>query len=161
MCTLRIRAHFFDITFICVHAPTEEADDEDKSFYEKLEATYDWVLGHDVKIVLGDTNAKIGKEAVYRPTIGRYSVHNECNNNGTTLVDFATSKNMVIRSTCFPHKQLHLATWCSPDGVMANQIDHVLIEWRHSSDIFYVRSYRGADCNSDHYLVRIKSRQKI
>jgi exonuclease III len=62
MCTLRIRARFFSITFICVHVPTEEADDEDKeSFYDKLEATYNWVPGHDVKIVLGDTNAKIGK----------------------------------------------------------------------------------------------------
>jgi hypothetical protein len=62
MCTLRIRARFFSITFICVHVLTEEADDEDKeSFYDKLEATYNWVPGHDVKIVLGDTNAKIGK----------------------------------------------------------------------------------------------------
>jgi hypothetical protein len=142
MCTLRIRTRFFDITFICVHAPTEKADDEDEySFYEKLEATYDWLPGYDVKIVLGNTNAKIGKETVYRPTFGRYSVHNECNNNGTRLVDLEISKNMVIRSTCFPHKQLHLATWCSPDGVMANQIDHVLIERRHGSDILDVRSY--------------------
>jgi hypothetical protein len=162
MCTLRIRARFFNITFICIQAPTEEADDEDKeSFYEKLEATYDWVPGHDVKIVLGDMNAKIGKEAVYRPTIGRYIVHNECNNNGMRLVDFTTSKNMMIRSTCSPRKRIHLATWCSPDGVMANQIDHVLIERRHGSDIFYVGSYQGADCDSNHYLVRIKYRLKI
>jgi exonuclease III len=62
MCTLRIRARFFNITFICVHALTEEADGEDKeSFFEKLEVTYDWVPGHDVKIILGDINAKIGK----------------------------------------------------------------------------------------------------
>jgi hypothetical protein len=65
MWTLRIKARFFNITFICVQAPTEEADDEDKGrFYEKLKATYDWVPGYDVKIVLGDTNAKIGKEIV-------------------------------------------------------------------------------------------------
>jgi hypothetical protein len=119
--------------------------------------TYDWVPGHDVKIVLGDMNAKIRKEAVYRPTTGTYSVHNECNR--TRLVDFANSKSTVITSTCFPHKPIHLATWCSPDGVMANQIDHVLTEWRHGSDIFNVS--RGTDCNSDHYLVRIKYRQKI
>jgi hypothetical protein len=37
----------------------------------------------------------------------------------------------------------------------------VLLEFRHGSDIFDVRSYRGADCDFDHYLVRIKYRQKI
>jgi hypothetical protein len=92
-----------------------------------------------VKIVLGDTNAKIRKEAVYRPTTGTYSVHNECNNR-TRLVDFATSKSTVITSIYFPHKPIHLATLCSPDGVTANQIDHVLTEWRYGSDIFNVSS---------------------
>jgi hypothetical protein len=67
-------------------------------------------------------------------------VHNGCNNNGTRLVDFTTSKYMVIRSTCFPHKRIHLATWCSPDGVTVNHIYHVLLEGRHGSDIFDVRS---------------------
>jgi hypothetical protein len=36
-----------------------------------------------------------------------------------------------------------------------------LIERRHGSDIIDVRSYRGADCDTDHYLVRIQYRQKI
>ena len=52
-------------------------------------------------------------------------------------------------------------TWCSPDGVTQNQIDHVLRDRRHDSDILQVVSCRGADSDSDHYLVRIKYRQRI
>jgi hypothetical protein len=35
------------------------------------------------------------------------------------------------------------------------------MERRHGSDIFVVRSYPGAECCSDHYLVRKKYREKI
>ena len=60
--TLRIRVRLFNITLICVHAPTEETKEEVKErFYEELENVYDGAAGHDVKI-LGDMNAKIGRE---------------------------------------------------------------------------------------------------
>jgi hypothetical protein len=51
------------------------------------------------------------------------------------LIDFAVSKNMVISSVRFPHKDIYKETWISPDGLTKNQIDHVLIDARHASDI--------------------------
>ena len=63
ICTLRIRARLFNVTLICVHAPKEETGEEVKDrFYEELENVCDGAAGHDVKIILGDMNAKIGRE---------------------------------------------------------------------------------------------------
>lgn len=149
MCTLRIRGKFFNYTLINVHAPTEEKQFEDKDiFYEKLVRVYDEAPNHDIKIILGDLNAKIGREHIYRPTIGKYSLHEISNDNGSRVIDFASSRNMVVSSTYFEHKNIHKATWLSPDGRTKNQIDHVLIDGRHCSDVFDVRSCRGPNVDS-------------
>ncbi|TBT99269.1 hypothetical protein CWI39_2082p0010 [Hamiltosporidium magnivora] len=50
-------------------------------------------------------------------------------------------------------KRIHTTTWKSPYDISNNQIDHVLIDLRHGSDILDVRTYRGADVDSDNYLV--------
>src|SRR6201992_857888 len=116
-------------TLINVHAPTEDKDSEDKeAFYEKLLDVYDGAPNRDIKIILGDFNAKIGREVFYRPTIGKYSLHQTSNDNGTRGIDFAVSRNMVLSSTYFQHKNIHKDTWVSPDGQTKNQIDHVLID---------------------------------
>lgn len=45
-----------------------------------------------------------------------------------------------------------------PDGLTACQIDHVTNTRRHASDINDIRSQRGAKCDSDHFIFRIKYR---
>jgi len=162
ICTLRIRGQLFNITLICVHAPTEETKEDVKDrFYEELENVYDGAAGHDVKMIVGDMNAKTGREKMYKPVIGQESMHMESNNNGERLIDFAVSRNMIVSSTYFPHKRIHKMTWGSPDGITFNQIDHVLIDHRHGSDVKDIRSCRGADCDSDHFMVRVKYKQRI
>jgi len=67
----------------------------------------------------------------------------------------------VISSTWFPHKQIHKGTWKSPDGNTINQIDHVLVDKRYASHVLDVRTKRGANVDSDHFLVATKIRTKI
>jgi hypothetical protein len=105
-----------------------------------------------MKILL-DFNAKVGREDIFKPTIGIESLHEINSDNGVRLVNFATSKNFRVKSVMFPHCNIHKCTWTSPDGKTHNQIDHILIDRRRNSNILDVRSYRTADCDTNHYLV--------
>jgi hypothetical protein len=61
----------------------------------------------------------------------------------------------------FLHQNIHKYTWTSPDEKTRNQIDHVWIDRRWHSSILDVRSFRGADCDTDHYLVVAKDRERL
>jgi hypothetical protein len=56
-----------------------------------------------VQILLGDFNVKVGRQAIFKPTIGNESLHEISNNNGVRVVNFATYKNLIVKSTMFPH----------------------------------------------------------
>jgi endonuclease/exonuclease/phosphatase family metal-dependent hydrolase len=115
---------------------------------------YDRSPKNDVKKVLGDKTAQIGQEHEYEPTI----LHTNTNDNGSRLIQFAVSHNMSIGCTMFPHKIIHKPTWRSPDFSVENQIDHVLIDTRHRSNLMDVRTFKGANVDSDHFLVAAKIR---
>jgi hypothetical protein len=114
-----------------------------------------------MKILLGDFNAKVGREDIFKPTIGNGNSHEISDDNGVRVVNFATSKNLVVKSTMFPHCSIHKYTWTSPDGQTHNQIDYLLIDRGWHSSILDVRSFRGADCDTDHYLVVAQIRERL
>jgi len=68
---------------------------------------------------------------------------------------------MIIGGTIFTHKNIHKVTWRSPDGVTVNQIDHILIQRKYSSDLRDVRCKRGVNVDSDHHLVMAKIEARI
>jgi hypothetical protein len=61
----------------------------------------------------------------------------------------------------FSHHNVHKFTWTSPDGKMHNQIGHILVDRRWHSSILDVSSFRAADCDTDHYLVVAKVRDRL
>jgi exonuclease III len=73
----------YDIIVLNVHAPTEDKDDVIKdSFYEELEEVFDQFPRYRMKILLGDFNAKVGREDIFKPIIGNESLHEASNDNG-------------------------------------------------------------------------------
>jgi hypothetical protein len=57
-----------------------------------------------MKILLRDFNAKVGKENIFRPAIGKEILHQDSNDNGVRIVNFAISINIVVKSTMFQHQ---------------------------------------------------------
>jgi hypothetical protein len=56
---------------INVHAPTEDKDDVIKDIsYKEIEKVLDQFPRHHMKILLGDFNAKLGREGIFKPIIG-------------------------------------------------------------------------------------------
>jgi hypothetical protein len=48
-----------------------------------------------MNILLGDFNAKVGREDIFKQTIGIESLREISNNNGLIVVNFATSKTLL------------------------------------------------------------------
>jgi hypothetical protein len=129
---IRIKGRFFNYSLVNIHAPTNDSEEEAKGqFYEQLERAYAACPSHDVKLVIWD--AKVGRETVHQPTIGKHSLRKSTNENGLRLVDFAAGRQMAIKSTYFMHKLIQCQTWHSLDGHTFNQIDHCLTNGRHFS----------------------------
>ncbi|PNF23951.1 hypothetical protein B7P43_G10044 [Cryptotermes secundus] len=150
-----LKGRWCDIIVTNVHAPTEDKIDDIKDrFYEELELVFDKFPKCPMKILLGDFNAKVGREDIFKPTIGNESLHEISNDNGVRVVNFVTSKNLTVKSTIFPHRNIHKFTWTSLDGKIHNQIDQILVDRRLHSSILDVRSFRAADFNMERFNLK-------
>jgi len=114
-----------------------------------------------MKLLLGDFIAKFGRENICKPTIGNESFHQDNNDNGVRIIKFATSKNLFVKSSMFPHRNIHKYTWTFPNGKTHNPMDHILIDRRWHSSILDERSFRGAECDTDHYLLVAKVKERL
>jgi exonuclease III len=79
-----LRAHWCNIIFVNVHAPCEDTSDDVKdNFYEELGHVFHQFPRYDMKILMGDFNAKVGREDIFKPTIRNESSHEISNDNGS------------------------------------------------------------------------------
>jgi exonuclease III len=134
-----LRGHWCNITVLNVHVPCEDKGDDIKDrFYEELGRVFDHFPSYDMKILLGDFDVKVGRENIFKPRIRNESLHEISNDNGVRVVNFATPKNLVVKSTMFLLRKIHKYTWTSPEGKTHNQTDHVIIDRKQHSSILDV-----------------------
>jgi hypothetical protein len=77
-----------------VHTPSEDKSSDIKgSISESLGYVFDQFLRYNMKTIFGDFNAKVGRENIFKPTIGNESLHEISNDNGVKVVNFATTEN--------------------------------------------------------------------
>ena len=160
--TARFRGKYTNLSIIVCYAPTNDADPKSKeTFYNQLQDTKDKCPRHDVLLIVGDLNAKVGTDNKdYEKFYGKHAIGN-MNENGDLLTHFSASNGMVIGGTIFQHKDIHKYTWISPNGIHKNQIDHILINLKWRSSLQDVKVMRSADASTDHYLVMAKLQLKL
>jgi len=152
--TARFRTHARPVTIVQVYAPTEtDTENVKDDFYSQLAVTLKMIKKGDIRILMGDLNAKVGTDNTNREHIMGKNGIGTRNDNGERFVELCTEENLVIGGTLFDHKNIYKVTWYSPDGITRNQIDHITIsrKWRRS--LLDVRVYRSADVYTDHKLL--------
>jgi hypothetical protein len=93
-----LRGRWCNIIVLNAHAPTEEKSDDSKdSFDKELEQVFDHFPKYHMKIMLGDFNAKLGREDIFKLTIRNESLHQDSNDNGVRVL-----KDLVLKSKMFP-----------------------------------------------------------
>jgi hypothetical protein len=75
-----------------------------------------------MEVKLGDFNATVSSEDIFKPKIGTDSLHGISDDNGVRVV------NLIVKSDMFPHRNIHIYAWTSPDEKTRNEIDHILID---------------------------------
>jgi hypothetical protein len=88
-----------------------------------------------MKILLGDFNAKVSREDIFKPTIGNESLHEINSNNGVRIINLPHPKILTVKSTIFPQHNIAKFTWTSPDEKTCSQTDHISIDRRRHSSV--------------------------
>jgi len=73
----------------------------------ELEQVFYLFPKYHTNILLGEFNAKVRRYYIFKSTIGNEGLHQDSNHNGVRTVNFATSKNIVVKNTTFPHRNIH------------------------------------------------------
>ncbi|XP_073824763.1 FERM domain containing isoform X3 [Musca autumnalis] len=161
---IKISAKPVNINIIQVYAPTaDKSNDEIEAFYIEVEELIKITKPHEITIIQGDFNAKVGSDIV-AGVKGIYGLGDR-NERGDRLIEFCQEFKMKITNTLFTLPPRRLYTWKSPQdrvgNVIRNQIDFILINRRHCSSVRKVTTYPSADVPSDHNLLMAKMHIKL
>lgn len=144
-----------ELTIVSAYAPTETASQITKqSFYNDLEACITNIPKHNITIVAGDFNARIGIDSHHLSprVIGKHTYHLNTNDNGNKLTAFCESADLRPIQTKFPHPDKRVWTWEHRGTGKKAQLDHLLINGKWYNSTRNCRSYSTVDLDSDHRI---------
>ncbi|XP_068734478.1 uncharacterized protein [Montipora capricornis] len=155
----------FNITLFQAYAPTSDYSDEDiEIFYQDIQENFDKAQKKDIRIILGDFNARVGKDTAKDwPKQQGPHCNVTTNDRGLRLLEFANYNDLVIANTLGKHKKSRTMTWHHPNGVNHGQIDYILVPNRFKSSVYTgrTRKFPRPDVASPHDLVMTTFRLKL
>ena len=149
------------MTIVSVYAPTLASSEESKTaFFEDLRHSLSNIPSADKILLLGDFNARVGRDFDTWDALGKFGV-GKMNSNGLLLLQLCTDLQLAICNTFFPQKLIHKVTWIHPRSKHGHVLDYIICRSRDLRDVCNVRVMRGAECGTDHMLVRGKLKVNI
>jgi hypothetical protein len=135
-------------TVIVTYSPTNVAEEDDtKEYYTLLSNTTKLIPAHNFLVVIGDFNARTGKDNA------RFPYHDNTNRNGEFLWNYTQENNLIITNTTFQKKQTKLWTCELPSGFRA-QLDYILVRNKWKNSVTNTEAYNSfASIGSDHRIV--------
>ncbi|KAK2154098.1 hypothetical protein NP493_2223g00005 [Ridgeia piscesae] len=145
-------------TSISVYAPTMTNPDENKeAFYNQLASVLSGIPLTYKLLLIGDFNAMRGRDNDKWPFVmGNHGI-GKCNSNGERLLALCSEFELIVTNTMFKQKDERKTPWMHPRSRhFINTIDFINTICREKMDINSTRAMRGANCWTDHQMLRAK-----
>ena len=153
----RSRAESY-LTVVNVYAPTSKAPPHIKNkFMDDLQLVIDAVPRTDRLVFLVDFNARVvvnsSCDKSLSDVVGPHGI-GQCNAAGEDLLVFCNVNRLSVMNTWFRKK--FYGTWMHPATKEVHLIDYVVVRADQRSEWHDVQVMRGANCWSEHSMVRGK-----
>ncbi|XP_055388335.1 craniofacial development protein 2-like [Condylostylus longicornis] len=110
---LKINTKPVELNVIQIYEPTAEKDDDEiEGFYCEIESLLKLTKPHEMTIIMGDFNAKIGTGRV-NDIVGPFGLGTR-NNRGNRLIEFCEEFKFKVTNTWFRLPPREFYTWKSP-----------------------------------------------
>ena len=131
------------------NAPTMTNPDENKeAFYNQLASLLSGTPRTDKLLLIGDFNARIGRENDKWPLVmGKHGI-GKCNSNGELLLALCSEFELIVTNTMFKQKDERKTTWVHSRSRHWHMIDFIIT--RCKMDIHSTLAMRGANCWTYH-----------
>ena len=125
-------------TVISVYAPTMTNPDENKEafYYNQLASVLSSIPRTNKLLLIGNFNARIGKENDRWPLVmGKHGI-GKCNSNGELLLALCSEFELIVTNTMFKQKDAPKTTWMLP----RSRHWHMTSSSHHKMDLYSTRT---------------------
>ena len=131
-------------TIISVYAPTMTNPDENKeAFYNQLASVLSGIPRTDKLLLIGDFNARIGRENdKWHLVMGKHGI-GKCNSNGELLLALCSEFELIVTNIMFKQRDERKTTWMHPRSRHWHMIDFIITRCRDKLDIHRLQAMRG------------------
>ena len=135
------------VTVISAYAPTLTSSEE-------LNALVKYVPQSDKLILLEDFSARVGTDCNNWKGVLRPHGTGKLNSNGLMLLSICAENDLTITNTLFRQADKYKTAWMHPRSKQWHLIDYAICRRRDIRGVKITRAMRGAECWTDHRLIR-------